>query len=43
MQQNCLSGRTIIMKKLFNEVDVGQDHAAAAVPLKLQLVESVTE
>lgn len=32
----------IVAQKLFNQIDVGQDHAAAAVPLETQLVQSVT-
>jgi hypothetical protein len=31
-----------VLEKLLNEVNVGHDHAAAAVTLKAQLVHSIT-
>lgn len=33
---------TVILKKLFNQVDMGQHHSAATVPLEAQLGEGVT-
>lgn len=33
---------TVVEKELLNEVDVGEDHTAAAVALELELVERVT-
>lgn len=37
------STRTVVMQQLFDEINVCEDHTPAAVPFKLQFVESVTK
>ena len=34
--------RTIVMEEFFNEVDMGQHHASAAVSFELKLVEGIS-
>ena len=33
---------TVVMEQFFDEVDVGENHPSTAVPLELELVESLT-
>lgn len=35
--------RTVVVEELFDEVDVSQDHATAAITLELKLVEGLAE
>lgn len=33
---------TVVMEQFFDEVDVGENHPSTAVPLELELIESLT-
>jgi len=33
--------RTVVVKQFVNEIDVGQNHSSAAVPMETKLVKSV--
>ena len=41
-QSYCLGG-VVVLEKLLDKINVGHDHAAAAVSLQTELVHSVTE